>query len=164
VLYLLDADSIITGDRLAYPLRRFPVFWEWLYVMGVNGHVKIPLEQYQEIVAGRGDIVSWIRDPRIRDALLLTDEAVPELVTRVTLNGYGELDEDEVEQVGRDPFLISYALSDPRNRTVVTFETSAPGKTRANRKIPDVCTSLGVPCCTLYTMMEALDFTTTWQP
>jgi hypothetical protein len=31
---------------------------------------------------------------------------------------------------------------------VVTVEVSAPGKQRQNRRIPDVCTALGVRCTT----------------
>ncbi|MGH7708062.1 MAG: DUF4411 family protein [Vulcanimicrobiaceae bacterium] len=162
MLFLLDADTIITGDRLAYPLQRFRVFWEWLCSKGAAGYVKIPLEQYEEIVGGRGEIVDWVRDRR--GALLLNEQAKKGLVQRVVHSGYGELNEDEIEQVGRDPFLISYALADADNRTVVTFERSAPSKRRANRKVPDVCATVGVRSCTLYEMLVSLDFTADWRP
>jgi len=159
---LLDADTLITGDHRAYPLRRFPVFWDWLRHMGSEGNVKIPIEQYEEVTAGNDELVDWLKLPETREALLFEEQASPELVNRVTLTGYGNLDENAVEQVGRDPFLIAYAFAAVGQRTVVTFETSAPAKIGANRKIPDVCTSLGVPCCTLYEMIVALDFTTDW--
>jgi hypothetical protein len=69
-----------------------------------------------------------------REALLLTEDAQPALVSTVTLQGYGNLNEDEVEQVGRDPFLISYGLIASAERTIVPFEVSSPAKQRANRK------------------------------
>ncbi len=164
MLYLLDADSIITGDKNAYPFGRFRIFWEWLAHMGSIGSVKIPAEQYEEVISGRGEIVDWLKLPETRTALLLQEEAIPRIVADVTLRGYGDLNEDEIEQVGRDPFLISYAVVDPNGRTVVSFETSAPSKQRANRKIPDVCRMFGVACVTLFEMVSALDFTTEWRP
>jgi hypothetical protein len=164
MLYLLDADSVIRGDRDFYPLRRFPVFWRWLVHQGDIGAVKIPLEQYEEITAGQGALVDWLCEQDVRAALVLDEEADPDRVGRVTLEAYGDLNEDEIEIVGRDPFLISYALADPRRRTVVTFEVSAPGQKRGKRKIPDACAPFNVQCCNLYGMIDALDFTTDWQP
>jgi Domain of unknown function (DUF4411) len=164
LLYLLDADTLITGDRKAYPLRRFPIFWEWLRYQGAAGNVKVPVEQFEEVTSGRGDLVDWLLVEETKNALLFDQDADPALVAEVTLHGYGNLDEDEIELVGRDPFLISYAVAARGNRTVVSFEVSAPGRQRARRKIPDVCRTLGVPCCTLFEMIDALDFTTDWRP
>lgn len=161
-MYLLDADTLITGDRKAYPLRRFPVFWEWLQHQGTIGNVKIPLEQFEEIVVGRGELVDWLCSAESRAALILNEELDPALIADTTLTGYGVLDENGVEQVGRDPFLIAYGRAVPGERTVVTFEVSKPGKRGANRKVPDVCRDFGVPCCSLYEMIEVLDFTTNW--
>lgn len=164
MIYLLDADTLITADRKYYPLKRFPVFWEWLRHVGGNGHVKIPIEQYEEVVAGKGDLVDWLKGTGTKLALLFQEEADPGVVTEVTFNGYGELDENEIEKVGRDPFLIAYGYVAKGQRCVVTFETSAPGKKGKNRKVPDVCSELGVDCGTLFDVIEALDFTTDWKP
>ncbi len=92
------------------------------------------------------------------------EEADPTLVGEVTLNGYGELDENGLEKVGRDPFLISYGYADKAGRTIVTLEVSAPSKRGPNRKIPDVCADLGVACCDLFEVIKALNFTTNWKP
>lgn len=164
MLYLFDADTLITGERQSYPLRRFPVFWDWLRHQGLLGKVKVPIEQFEEVVSGRGDLVDWLTIEETKNALLFDEEVDPALVARVTLEGYGNLDENGIEQVGRDPFLIAYALADLRQRTVVSFEVSAPAKKGANRRVPDVCRDFGVPCCNLYTLIDVLDFTTDWRP
>jgi hypothetical protein len=162
MLYLLDADTVIRGDRDFYPLRRFPVFWRWLVNQGAEGRVKIPLEQFEEVTAGQGPLVDWLCEREVKEALVLAEDADPAAVGLVTIEGYGDLNEDELEVVGRDPFLIAYAYAQPRDRTVVTFEVSAPGQKRGKRKIPDVCQRFGVATCNLYAMIDALDFTTDW--
>lgn len=164
MLYLLDADTLIRAASTFYRLKRVPQFWDWLQHQGSLGNVKIPVEQFEEIIAGKGDLVDWLKDQDVKAALLLDEEAEPKLVATVTLLGYGNLDENEIEKVGRDPFLISYGAGMKGERRVVTFENSAPGKKGKNRKIPDVCNDLDVDCCTLFDMIEALDFTTDWKP
>ena len=163
MLYLLDADTLITGDRRAYPVPRFPVFWDWLRHQGELGNVKIPLEQWEEVTSGRGEIVDWLCTEENRAALILAEEPDPVLIANTTQGGYGDLDENGIELIGRDPFLIAYARFDPGHRTVVTFEVSKPAKRGANRKVPDVCRDFGVPCCSLFDMIQALDFTTQWR-
>jgi hypothetical protein len=127
--------------------------------------VKIPVEQFDEITAGQGELVDWLRHADRRDALLLNEEATVARVRQVVTEGYAnDLDDNELARINGDAFLISYALVPLRDRTIVTFEVSSPGKLRANRKVPDVCASLQIPCCTLYRMVDALDFTTDWTP
>ncbi len=165
MIYLLDADTLIRADSTYYPLNRFSVFWEWLRHNGTTGFVKIPIEQFEEIVAGKGELVDWLKNEETKEALLFDEEADPALVSEVTEKGFApDLDEAEQEKVGRDPFLISYGYADIVNRLIVTFEVSAPSKKRANRKIPDICKELGINCGTLFDVIKALDFTTDWKP
>ena len=164
MLYLLDADTLIRADNTYYSLQRFPVFWEWLRYVGAEGDVKIPLEQYEEVVAGNGSLVDWLCDDEIKAALLLGEDADAKLVAQVITSGYApDLTDAELETVGRDPFLIAYGCADPANRCIVSFENSSPRKQRANRKVPDVCAQLGVSCITLFQMIQLLDFTTDWK-
>lgn len=65
--------------------------------------------------------------------------------------------------MGRDPFLLAYALTDPANRTIVTTEVSKPKKQRANRKIPDVGRDLGIRCINNFQLLRELDFKTGWK-
>ena len=108
MLYLLDADTLIRADREAYPLGRFPPLWNWLLYQGDMGCVKITLEQYEEIIAGNGELVDWLNDEDHRQSLLLPDEVDLAAVQQVLSGGYApDLNEDEVEKIGRDPFLVA---------------------------------------------------------
>jgi hypothetical protein len=164
VPYLLDADTLIKADRTYYPLQRFPVFWDWLLYHSVIGNVKIPQEQFDEIVAGKGELVDWLSDKTRKAALLLPGVVDQTLLSQVIAQGYApDLDETELITVGKDPFLIAYGLASA-DRTIVSFEVSAPAKHRANRKIPDVCAGFGLKCITMFELIKTLDFTTSWTP
>ena len=98
------------------------------------------------------------------NALRLDEDVDQKLVERVTQSGYApDLNDEEVEQLGCDPFLIAYALGDPAQRAVVTTEVSRPSRKRANRHIPDVCRHLKVDCYNTFQFIKALNFTTGWQ-
>lgn len=132
MLYLLDANVLIDANRDYYPIERVPEFWEWLADAGVKGFAKIPLEVYEEIKDGNDDLAQWAKDDRNREALLLQEEADVSLVSYVTDAGYApDFTDDEVEKIGRDPFLIAYALSAPSKRCLVTTEVSKPRLQRA---------------------------------
>jgi hypothetical protein len=167
VLYLLDANVLITANSTYYPLDQIPEFWSWVHYQANSNRIKIPREILEEIKAGRKDedpLLDWICTPEIAAALLLDEAVEVDLVQRAVSIGYAtDLNDDEVEKVGRDPFLIAYALTDPTRRTVVTTEVSRPSAQRHNRKVPDVCQALGVLCCGPFTLNKALDFKTGWQ-
>jgi hypothetical protein len=165
MIYLLDADTVIRADNRFFTRKRSASFWLWLPYQGAAGHVKIPREQFDEIVAGNGDLVDWLKTEEVKDALLLESEVDAALVSKVLDEGYApDLNEAQLIEVGKDPFLIAHAASAPGARTVVSFETSAPARLRQNRKIPDVCAQFGVPCVDLFAMVDALDYTEDWQP
>ena len=136
--------------------------------MGNQGHVKMPFEILEEIKDGPEDaekdlLFAWLQEEANTNALLLEESVVPNLVQKVIAEGYApDLTDDEVEQIGRDPFLIAYALAG-RERCVVTVETSAPKKQRQNRKVPDVCKAMGAKCCNPFELNRELGFRTQWK-
>jgi uncharacterized protein DUF4411 len=170
MLYLLDANVLITAHNLYYPLDGVPEFWAWLVHKGGVGDLKMPRENYEEVKDGGTDeekdlLFGWIKAAEVKAAILFDEKVDPELVARVINEGYApDLTDDEVVQLGRDPFLIAYALASPANRCVVTTEVSAPRKQRQNRRIPDVCATMGIVCCNTFAMMKALGFKTGWTP
>jgi hypothetical protein len=167
MLYLLDANVLITANSTYYPLDQIPEFWSWVHHQAASNRVKIPREIMEEIWAGRKDddpLLDWIRTPEIEDALLLNEAVDVGLVQQVVTAGYApDLHDDEVEKVGRDPFLIAYALASAGDRTVVTTEVSRPSTQRANRKVPDVCQAVGVASCGPFELNKALGFRTGWR-
>ena len=166
MLYILDANVLIDANRDYYSIDRVPEFWEWLVEAGRNGLVKIPIEVYEEIKEGNDDdrLAIWAKDGYVADALLLNEESEVSLVSKVIDQGYAaNLTDDEIEKIGRDPFLIAYALAAPLGRCVVTTEVSKPSRIRANRKLPDVCDQFNVLHCNTYEFIRNLDFKTKWK-
>ena len=99
----------------------------------------------------------------IKDALLLNEEAETQFVNRVICEGYiSDPTDDDITKMGRDPFLISYALKDIQNRCIVTSEASKPKRQGANRHIPDVCKEFGIRCINNFELIRELDFSTSW--
>lgn len=164
MLHLLDANVLITASRTYYQLSRVPEFWDWLLHMGEAGHVKVVQEIAEEIINGTDELSDWLSEDDHLAALCLDEEVDIALVQRVIVTGYAsDLTDTEIEAVGRDPFLIAYALRDARNRCVVTGEVSRPSRHRQNRHVPDVCRSVGVTCMNSFDLVRTLDFSTSWR-
>ncbi|MEW6234866.1 MAG: DUF4411 family protein [Candidatus Omnitrophota bacterium] len=167
MLYLLDASVLITANNRYYPIDQVPEFWEWLHYMGLSNRVKIPVEIIEEIKEGRKDkdlLYSWIRDKANIEALKLDEEVDILLFRRVVNQGYAsDLTDVEVDQLGRDPFLVAYAMA-KTDRCVVTTEVSKPKRSRQNRHLPDVCQTMQVQCCDPFVLNRELGFKTSWRP
>ncbi len=170
MLYLLDANTLINAKNFYYPIERVPEFWGWLVHQGQLSNIKIPIEIYEEFKDtkskdGKKDELSlWADLLEVKEALLFAEEAEPDLVARVTYEGYTpNPTDDDLMKMGRDPFLISYVLKDSKNRCVVTTEVSKPKRKGANRHIPDVCASLNVRCINNFQLIQELNFSTAWK-
>jgi hypothetical protein len=129
----------------------------------------IPIEIFEEIKEGGTDpekdlLYAWLSTTEVKAALLLEEDVDQPHVNTCTTKGYAtDLTDQELIQIGRDPFLIAYAMVASGDRCVVSGEVSAPSKQRQNRKVPDVCDDMGVQCCNLFKMMKALGFKTNWK-
>ena len=62
MLYLLDANVLITAHNSYYPIDRVPEFWEWLAYLGLEERVKVPLELYEEVTGGTDALADWAKD------------------------------------------------------------------------------------------------------
>ncbi|MGO4909532.1 DUF4411 family protein [Pseudorhodobacter sp. W20_MBD10_FR17] len=157
-MYLLDANSLITANATYYPIRRLPQFWDWLIVQGNAGVVKIPNEIADEITAGSDGVSDWLKGADAKAALRLNEAVDIGLLRRVVNEGYGpDLNDAEMAKIGKDPFLVAYGWA-KLGRTVVTKETHAASKIRANRKVPNVCEDFGVRWITPFAFYEEADF------
>lgn len=171
MLYLLDANVLIDANRDYYSIDRVLEFWDWLMDCGKKELVKIPIEIYEEISEGYSSedeksgkidlLAKWAKESSIRDALLMNEDVNISLVRNVITRGYAsDLTDSELVEIGRDPFLLAYALVSPKERCIVTTEHSKPSRQRANRHIPDVCKDLGLLSCDTYEFIRALNFRT----
>ncbi|MCC7047670.1 MAG: DUF4411 family protein [Alphaproteobacteria bacterium] len=94
----------------------------------------------------------------VKGAIVLDEQTDVAVVQRVLPHGYApNLTDVDLEKIGRAPFLIAAALRAP-DRIVVTREVSKPSKQGANRKIPDVCQTFGVPCINDFALWRKLNF------
>ena len=162
MLYLLDANVLIDANWDYYPIARVPEFWSWIAYLGEQAQTKIPQEIYEELIDGKDPLSNWLKDHK--QLMLLSEPVRPDLIERVMREGYAEdLTDEEITKMGRDPFLVAYALVAPAQRFVVTTEVSRPKRIRANRHIPDICRDLGVYCYNTFEFLRRLDFSTGWR-
>ena len=164
MVFLFDANVLIAASNTYYPIDRIPEFWSWIAHQATSGKIQLPIEILEEVLAGRKNddpLLDWIKAHY--DSLELNEASVPEKVQHVLEYGYAtDLTDVELEVIGRDPFLIAYAFADG-DRCVVTAEVSSPKKKRQNRKVPDVCTTVGVKCCNPFEAYGTLGFSTAWK-
>lgn len=157
-LYLLDANVLIRAHADYYPMDRIPPFWTWLLSMGTADVIKMPLEIYHEVATSADVLGTWLKRNDVKKAILLEETTNGPRVRRIIVEGYApDLNDVELEEIGRDPFLVAAALGGP-DRVVVTREVSGPSKKRANRKLPDVCAQFNVPVINDFALYRALNF------
>ena len=102
--------------------------------MAEAARVKMPVENYDEVAGSRDLLGQWLRRPEVRRAIVLgepTDMAFVQLVA---------------------------ATKGLPDRVVVTREVARPRAQRANRKLPDVCATIGVRCINDFQLWWSLDF------
>ena len=76
VLYLLDANVLITAHRDYYAVARVPEFWHWLQHQAAVGKVKVPVEILEEVKRGRprkgiDDLLDWLMSADVKDTMPL---------------------------------------------------------------------------------------------
>lgn len=158
MLYLLDANVLMTAHSDYYPIERVPQFWEWIIDNAKHNRIKIPYEILKELEAGtrKDTLLEWIKARR--KTLLLDENVDILLINKVIEQGYAkDLTDDEIHKLGMDPFLIAYALASP-DRCVVTLEAVQNSAKPKNRKIPLVCAMLKIPCINTFALIHELDF------
>lgn len=157
-MFLLDANVFISAHRDYYPPDRVPEFWDWLAYNAAEGAIKVPQPIWDELKPHDEDLKKWFKTHE--DDFILNPDDSDVLVPDVLDKYAPDLTDAEIERIGADPFLIAAALH--YGATVVSKEGS-DSKTRAKRKIPDVCRDLGVRCITDHRLIVELDFRTNWR-
>jgi len=157
-LHRVDANVLIRAHADYYPIDRIKPFWDWLLAMAEADRVKTPREIYDAVASSPDHLGQWLRRPEVRKAIILPEATSGATVAAVISKGYApDLNDVEVEKIGRDSFLVAAALGGV-GRVVVTREVSSPNKKRANRRLPDVCKTMGVPWMNDFDLWRTLDF------
>ena len=113
---------------------------------------------FNEITPSVGPLADWIKQPHVKEAMILDEPVDVGRVHHIMEHGYAsDLNDVEIEEIGKDPFLVAAALAGP-DRAVVTREISRPSKQRANRKLPDVCATFGVTVLSDFALYRILNF------
>jgi hypothetical protein len=158
ILYLMDANILIRAHGDYYPIDRITPFWDWLLAMAQADRVKMPREIYDEVAKSADLLGQWLRRPDVKRIIILNEPTNRAAVAQVIAQGYAsDLDDVELLSLTRDPFLIAAALLAP-GRVVATREVSKPNRVRANRKVPDVCSTMGIECINDFELWRRLDF------
>src|SRR3546814_13995518 len=84
-------------------------------------------------------LYAWVQEDAHKSAILFDEDVRPELVQQVVGHYAADLTDDELEAIGRDPFLIARALADPGNRCIVTTEVSK--RRSEERRVGKECVS-----------------------
>jgi hypothetical protein len=90
LLYLLDANVLISAHEDYYGIDQVPQFWDWLLKVAKAGQVKMPFEIHQEIAISEGPLSSWITVAATKKILVLDEEVDQDLVERVLNDGKPE--------------------------------------------------------------------------
>src|SRR3954471_5856050 len=101
MLYLLDANALITAHNTWYGHKRVPEFWRWLIHHGEAGAIKLPQEIYAEVETGKDELATWMHDAATKKALMLAEDSDLNAVQMV-LARYGDpLTEDDMITIGQ---------------------------------------------------------------
>ncbi|UNP29301.1 DUF4411 family protein [Lysobacter gummosus] len=170
MIYLVDANVLISAARTYYRFEWVPEFWAWLAHHCASGAVKMPIEIFEELKAGTNDgendaLYDWVNTPENKKNILLPSAVDIDLVQHVLDVGYGpNLTDVDTQKIARDPFLIAHALSAADLRRVVTLEGKAGSESAPHKRtIPDACDRVGAISCTPFDMLVALNFSTNWK-
>ena len=161
MLYLLDANVLILAQNTYYEFRRVNQYWDWMKFQAEEGRVKIPKQILHEVAEKKDFVADWTKE--YRSVLILDEQVDFNLLDLVITEGYArDLTDEEIEHVGKDPFLIAYALKNAEKRIVVTAERHSTKLKRHKRRIPNVCDDLGIMNCDQWKLGRDLDFRTDW--
>ena len=143
--FVIDTDALIHAYRYDFPPDgNHGGFWEWLDALAGTIDIYIPEKVYKEIKDGNDKLADLL------DGLNnLKNQPTTAALSHINkvLGAYGQLTEIDLEIIDKkaDPYVIAHAIE--LKAIVVTNEIPEPGRTvPRNKKIPDICSTLKVPC------------------
>ncbi len=145
--YVIDSNVLIDAKNWHFPMDSATDFWDWLLTLGKD-YLLIPEEVQKEIGTGKDDLSVWLHTNKVIFACQTRDclAVLPNVMA-----AYGTPTETDLEKLNADPYVIAHAMV--LNAFVVTGEQPKATTVVKNKKIPNICASLGIKCLTLPALM-----------
>ncbi|WP_437664886.1 DUF4411 family protein [Sorangium sp. So ce1182] len=143
--YCFDTSSLIHAWVRAYPIDSFPSFWNELDRLIAEKRIIATQEVFEELLRKSDDLHGWCAQRR--SMFIEHTERVMRETTKI-LDDFPRLMDTVKGRSGGDPFVI--ALAKVTGSAVVTEENGGD----KNKKIPEVCGALGMPCFKLLDVIK----------
>lgn len=157
-MHLLDANAFMEAGRLYYSFRIAPGYWDWLVNKFQSGEIASVKAVYDEITAGSGDLVTWAKNPVLKNFWLPdTDESIAATGGLATWAAHPDrpFKQSAVDEFMDSADLRLAAQAKAIGATVVTRETPDPN-CKKRVKLPDAAHAVGVTCLQPFPAYEAL--------
>lgn len=142
MMFVIDANILITPFRLYYPPSLAPGFWTWLERKFVSGEYILLDRVADEITAGNDYLSSWTKtlpttqiDEMALTSLRLVNSHVAQM--GCTTSAVNEYFRNRVA----DQFVIAYAHA--HRQHVISLEAPQPNA-KSRVLIPNVCDAMGI--------------------
>lgn len=144
--YVLDSNILVTANRLDFPMAASMEFWNWLVQLGKIGKIIIPEAVYEEIGKGHDELPTWLDTHKFFFRKPIQDAApfLPTVLHTYSSPSGAPMTEIQLERLGADPYVIAHAMA--VKGVVVSEEAPKRATAPHNKKIPDICSALKVPC------------------
>jgi len=161
--YLIDANVFITASRQFYSFEFGDKFWNFLVQEAQSDKIASIDKVLDEINKGDDELKSWANEKFSKYFLSTKTEQVLEQYVKLVrwaemqTNYKRNAKDTFMEEANADTWLIAYAMTDPKQYKLVTFETL---NFNIKRKIPipNVCQHFQISYCDLFQMLRDLDF------
>jgi hypothetical protein len=156
--FLIDANILISGYKVYYPMDIHVSYWNVIAEQIANGNFIIIDKVKNEIQDEK--LVDWLKHNIDNKLYASTADCMVQysyIQEWATKNqSFGTSDKAHFADSNvADPFLVAKALKE--SYSVVTYELSAKGGKKI--KIPDVCSHFGVTCMTINDALRRLEIT-----
>jgi hypothetical protein len=151
MMYLLDANILMSAADSHYPIEVVPGFWREVLELLDSNQARIHRSVYDELVQYRQKwLYGWVKD-NIHDAHIL-DLDKEQLIKLALVTGWVQHErqppyrQENLSKFlsGADPQIIAAAMS--IEAVIVTYEKGTSNPKSRKVKIPDVASHFGVSC------------------
>lgn len=159
-VYVVDTNFFIQAHRFYYPLDVVPSFWEKVKDLAHRRKIVSIDKVKREIYCNNDGLTDWCKE-NLPDTFFADSTAVIEHYAKVSAwaNSKKQYTSGALSNFlstdAADAWIVAYGLALPNERTIVTYEKSAPDA-RKRIKIPEPCNDLGLAFVDTISMLRAL--------